>query len=138
MNLVLKRRYAKKTCVCGKLTFVKDDKTLFSCFTCEEDEEGVQRDKDLRIPAGIYDIELYPSAKFGECILLSNEIVPKDRGILIHIGNTAKNTQGCILLGESLGDDGVINSKIAFNRFMTFVKTLDLKNTKLKIVNELA
>lgn len=49
------------------------------------------------IPKGKYEIEWHTSPKFGECYILKN--VPNRSHILIHAGNTAADTHGCILLG---------------------------------------
>lgn len=55
--------------------------------------------------------------------------VPGRSGILFHIGNTEKDTQGCILLGLKLGAlggaPGVSESKIAFEKFLTLTRDFD-------------
>lgn len=52
------------------------------------------------IPAGIYSIENSKSPKFKrELPLLYNAAVPAKRGIRIHVGNSAKDSSGCILVG---------------------------------------
>lgn len=44
--------------------------------------------------------------------------VPGHSGILFHPGNTEKDSSGCILLGSSRTPDSILESRIAFNRFM--------------------
>jgi hypothetical protein len=48
--------------------------------------------------------------------------VPKCTGILFHVGNYNRDSEGCILLGENLGiSNGALmltRSRIAFHRFM--------------------
>lgn len=52
------------------------------------------------IPAGLYSIENSKSPKFKrELPLLYNAAVPANRGIRIHVGNSAKDSSGCILVG---------------------------------------
>ena len=40
--------------------------------------------------------------------------MPDRTAILIHIGNRAKDTQGCILVGKSATEDFVGNSTVAY------------------------
>lgn len=48
--------------------------------------------------------------------------VPDRAGILFHIGNTVKDTNGCILVGDSYGyiDEvpAVLGSRVAFNKLI--------------------
>lgn len=61
------------------------------------------------IPYGEYEIELKHSPKFNRVLpRLIN--VPSFEGILIHRGNTPKDTLGCILIGENKVKGQVINS----------------------------
>lgn len=113
MKIKIIRRYTGKTCVIGKFkVFDDDDKLLLECFSLEEDKEGVERNKDLRIPEGIYDLKRHSPSRFENTlrsitkkdddtmINVYNDEVPASRAILIHWGNTDKDTQGCILLGQ--------------------------------------
>ena len=52
------------------------------------------------IPCGVYLVQNSESPKFKrELPLIWNSGVPSLRGIRIHRGNTAKDSQGCILVG---------------------------------------
>ena len=49
--------------------------------------------------------------------------VPGFAGIRIHVGNTEKDTEGCLLLGTTwTGTDFVGNSAVAFGRFFSKLK----------------
>lgn len=43
------------------------------------------------------------------------------KGILIHIGNTADDTEGCILVGHSYGRDRVFNSSLCYENLVSFL-----------------
>lgn len=64
---------------------------------------------ETAIPAGTYKITLEMSPRFKRKLPLLHD-VPYFSGILIHRGNTAKDTQGCILVGENKVKGQVINS----------------------------
>jgi hypothetical protein len=72
------------------------------------------------IPLGRYKVKLHRSPKFG--VVYRVEDVPERSEILIHAGNTHKDTHGCILLGMQFGksgnDSAVLASKSAFLQFM--------------------
>lgn len=54
------------------------------------------------IPEGFYRMKLTYSSKFKkELPLIWNDKVHKNRGIRIHFGNSVKDTNGCILIGNS-------------------------------------
>jgi hypothetical protein len=90
--------------VCGsdKGTFgvlIKDEMTPL-CVTCELPWKDNQK-KISCIPAGTYKCEPYTSAKYPNVWQVTN--VPNRDAILIHAGNTIKDIEGCILVGQSFG-----------------------------------
>ena len=88
------------------------DKRKFLCFTLEDEFREVKISGETRIPAGIYNITLRTEGgfnqryndKFGTDFnkgMLWVRDVPGFEYILIHIGNTDDNTEGCLLVGDS-------------------------------------
>ncbi|EAK6610958.1 hypothetical protein LV105_001599 [Campylobacter coli] len=153
MKIKIIRRYTGKTCVIGKFkVFNDDDKLLFECFSLEENKEGVERNKDLRIPEGIYDLKRHSPSRFENTlrsitkkyddtmINVFNEKVPFDRHILIHWGNTDKDTKGCILLGltKDNNNESIGQSRQACKEFYDLMYKQDLSKIQLEIVNDLA
>lgn len=56
------------------------------------------------------------------------ENVPQFTGIMIHPGNTAKDTLGCILVGENKEKGKLINSRKASDKLNEMIKeALDRK-----------
>lgn len=52
------------------------------------------------IPCGVYNVQNSKSTKFKrELPLVWNANVPAKRGIRIHVGNSVKDSSGCVLVG---------------------------------------
>ena len=69
------------------------------------------------IPVGAYSINKHISPKFGECFSIKN--VENRSDILIHSGNNAGDTQGCILIGNDVNNKGIVfTSKIALEELL--------------------
>lgn len=64
---------------------------------------------ETAIPYGIYGVVVNMSPKFKR-LLPRLVVVPHFEGILIHRGNTAKDSAGCILPGENREVGKVVNS----------------------------
>lgn len=79
-----------------------------------------------RIPQGQYELKLRTEGgmheqyleKFGDWHkgMLWLQDVPDFEDVYIHIGNYPKDTKGCILVGESMGDNAVWNSTSAYRQ----------------------
>ena len=68
---------------------------LDGAFICDTLER-----RDKMIPIGTYKVEVNLSPKFKrELPLISSASVPASRGIRIHVGNSLKDTSGCVCVG---------------------------------------
>lgn len=138
MKLLLKRIAKKSTYTIGKL-YVDN---VYFCDTLEDTDRGLTSKMSLdqiknkkvysktAIPTGTYNIDMNtvsPTFKNrswakpwgGKLPRLQN--VPGYDGVLIHVGNTASDTSGCILVGQNKVVGQVINSTDTFNKLMNII-----------------
>ena len=98
---------------------------ISECFILEDMDRGLKQSMALReilskkihgktaIPAGRYEVAISFSNRFKKKLpLLLN--VPGFEGIRIHPGNTANDSEGCLLTGKTKSTDFVGNSRAAF------------------------
>lgn len=140
MKLTLKRIAKKDTYTVGKLYI----DGVYFCDTIEDKDRGLYQKQDIQelrkikvpsktaIPTGIYKISLnivspkYSTRKIyqeickGKVPRLLN--VPGYEGVLIHIGNTAEDSAGCILVGQNKVVGKVINSTETFRKLYNKIK----------------
>jgi hypothetical protein len=136
MKLLLKRIAKKDNYTIGNL-YIDD---VFFCNTIEDKDRGLNETQSLleiqskkvygqtAIPYGTYKIDMNTvSPKFKDRawakpykgILPRLENVKGYEGVLIHVGNKAEDTLGCILVGENKVKGQVINSTATFYELMT-------------------
>lgn len=117
MEIVVNRIFKGNKYTIGKL-YVNGE---YICDTLEDVDRGLTQSMSLAeikkkkvysqtaIPVGTYDVEVSKSPKFGRNLPRLQD-VPGFTGILIHRGNTASDSAGCILVGENKVVGKVINS----------------------------
>lgn len=128
MELLLRRIARKPKYTIGKL-YVNG---AYTCDTIEDYDRlyfGLQKvQHETAIPCGRYEIrqDVY-SPRFGGKPFYKNLCqgylprlmnVPQFDGVLIHCGNTADSSSGCVLVGENKVVGKVINSQKTFTRLM--------------------
>ena len=132
MELILERIAKRKTYTIGRLYIrrqVMDEylpgiEDQYFCDTLEptwrDYEHGAYKVKGRSaIPEGRYAVVISWSPKFKQWlpILLGGpEFYRKWQGIRIHAGNTAKDTEGCILVGLNKLVGQVVDSRIWLHR----------------------
>ena len=128
MKLTLKRIALRPTYTIGKL-YIDDN---YFCDKLEDAVRDLNKDgkfdngeKKIKgktaIPYGTYEIKWTYSPRFKKYTpQLMN--VPSFEGIRIHAGNSSKDTEGCLLLGENKKVGMVLNSKATIAKFCPIIK----------------
>jgi hypothetical protein len=142
MKITLKRRFKGESYTIGALYI----DGVYLCETLEDKDRGLRHDMPIEdiirqkvkgetaIPTGTYKVVTdIVSPKYstreayrfcgGKVPRLLN--VPGYEGILMHIGNTQADTQGCILVGENKVKGQVINSTATFKRLYERLKNAE-------------
>lgn len=138
MELLLKRIAKKDTYTIGKLYV--DGKYVAD--TLEDKDRGLRQDMSLEeikkikvygqtaIPTGTYKIDMNTvSPKFKnrswakpwEGKLPRLRDVPGYEGVLLHVGNQAQDSLGCVLVGQNKVKGQVINSTTTFSKLMSIL-----------------
>ena len=84
------------------------------------------------VPEGTYRVVTTYSQRFGKYLPLLVG-VPGFEGVRIHAGNTSRDTEGCILVGQNLQVGKVLWSRIALEKLMELIK--NEKKISLTIIN---
>jgi len=133
INLLLIRDTFSKESTIGEL-FLNGERI---CDTLENPWVDNQRNISC-IPEGVYKVRLRLPRESGtrEYIHLLVKDVPNRDWILLHRGNTAKDTSGCILVGIGTEQDIVHNSTLAMDLLIKEVIHLGGENINLIIKNK--
>lgn len=157
MELILKRIFTCDSYTIGKL-YINGE---YFCDTIEDSDRGLTSDMteeeikekkvygETAIPIGSYDITMnvkspkysnfakYKWAKPYDGYLPRLENVKGFEGILIHVGNFASNSLGCILVGLNNVKGQVTSSTVTFQKLMDgFLWKAKENNEDIKIIIE--
>ena len=151
MDLCLKRIAKKNGYTIGKLYI----NNVYFCDTLEDSDRGLDSSMPISIlklkklahitaiPTGRYQVVMnvispklsrsnfYKQFGGGRVPRLLN--VPAYDGILIHCGNTAKDTDGCILVGKNTKVGMVLESKDTYAKLYPILESTAKKNEKIWI-----
>ena len=133
INLLLIRDTFTEESTIGEL-FLNGERI---CDTLERPYFNNQRNISC-IPEGVYPVRIRlprESATRDYMHLLVKDVKDRDY-ILFHIGNTAKDTSGCILVGLGSQQDVVNNSRLAMDLLMKEIINLGGENINLIIKNK--
>lgn len=153
MELKLKRIALKETYTIGKLYI----NGVYQCDTLEDKVRDYNKDGDLNdlneqkvygetaIPYGKYEVTLkVQSPKYSKLATYSwcNGYLPRllnvphFDGILIHSGNVAEHSHGCLLVGENKVKGKVINSMVTLKRIYPQLKQASDRGERIWITIE--
>ncbi len=121
------------------------------CWTLEDQKQLQKVKGETRIPEGQYEVKLrtegghhdeygkkFPASHKG---MLELQNVPGFQFILLHIGNTDKDTDGCILVGDTpiLGEKLTIGqSTVAYEKFYKrVISCLDAKEKVTVVIEDI-
>ena len=149
MEILLKRIAKKSKYTIGKM-YIDGQ---YICDTLEDADRGLNQNMSLKeinnkkvygetaIPTGTYKVDMNTvSPKFKSRLwakpyggkLPRLVLVPGYDGVLIHPGNKAEDTLGCILVGENKAIGQVLNSQVTFKKIMSILT----KGTNITITIE--
>lgn len=94
------------------------------CVTLEDLTRDVKIKSQTSIPAGLYVVQKTYSPRFKQMMCLIYNQPDKSvfsngqrfTGVRIHWGNYAKDTDGCILVGEQMSGAMITNSKATYKK----------------------
>lgn len=128
MKITVKRLHKTDTSTIGELLV----DGIFECYTLEDVERKEKIKSETAIPKGTYKVIINQSNRFKRLLpLLLN--VPNFEGVRIHSGNTNHDTEGCILVGRTRGDNYVGQSRKAFDKL--FKKMQAAKDITITILS---
>ena len=113
MDIAIKRIYKGAEYTVGRLSI--DGK--YFCDTLEDTVRapGVKVRGKTAVPAGRYRVVLTESPRFKRILPLLVD-VPNFEGVRIHPGNTAEDTEGCLLVGFNQVKGKVVGSRATFQK----------------------
>lgn len=150
MHIYLDRKYKLHDYTIGKL-YINGE---YFCDTCEDTDRHLTTDMPeaqiirekvygkTAIPTGTYHIDMdtvspkfrnksWAHPYFGKLPRLLP--VPGWSGVLIHPGNYAKDTEGCILVGRNKVKGGVTESVATFDKLMALLLAAHAKKEPITI-----
>ena len=135
MKLILTRHARRADYTIGRL---EDENGKKICDTLEPiwrnyDGGEMKIPRKSAIPEGSYRVVVTKSRRFQKYLPLLVG-VPGFEGVRIHSGNTSRDTEGCILVGQNLQVGKVLWSRITLEKLMKLIENekeiyIIIKNT---------
>lgn len=141
MRILLQRHALKAGYTIGRMEI----NGRYFCDTLEDTDRGLRESMTedeiaalkvkgaTAIPTGTYRIDMLTrSPRFGR-VLPRLLRVKGYAGVLIHSGNTAADTEGCILVGENRERGKVLNSRATLERLLVFLRAAQAEGEKIEL-----
>ena len=117
---------------------------VYFCDTLEDTDRGLKDTMQVNeilakkrkgitaIPTGKYDVILTFSPRFKRVLPLLLSVKGYE-GVRIHAGNTNKDTEGCLLVGENKAKGQVLNSRATLEKLMSVLLECEKRKEKISI-----
>lgn len=141
MRILLQRHALKAGYTIGRMEI----NGRYFCDTLEDTDRGLRESMTedeiaalkvkgaTAIPTGTYRIDMQTrSPRFGR-VLPRLVSVKGYAGVLIHSGNTAADTEGCILVGENRERGKVLNSRATLEDLLVFLRSAQAEGEEIEL-----
>ncbi len=141
MRILLQRHALKAGYTIGRMEI----NGRYFCDTLEDTDRGLRENMTedeiaalkvkgaTAIPTGTYRIDMQTrSPRFGR-VLPRLVSVKGYAGVLIHSGNTAADTEGCILVGENRERGKVLNSRATLEDLLVFLRAAQAEGEEIEL-----
>ena len=141
MRILLQRHALKAGYTIGRMEI----NGRYFCDTLEDTDRGLRESMTeaeiatlkvkgaTAIPTGTYRIDMQTrSPRFGR-VLPRLVSVKGYAGVLIHSGNTAADTEGCILVGENRERGKVLNSRATLESLLVFLRAAQAEGEEIEL-----
>ena len=141
MQILIQRHALKAGYTIGRMEI----NGRYFCDTLEDTDRGLRESMTedeiaalkvkgaTAIPIGTYRIDMQTrSPRFGR-VLPRLVSVKGYAGVLIHSGNTAADTEGCILVGENRERGKVLNSRATLESLLVFLRAAQAEGEEIKL-----
>lgn len=141
MRILLQRHALKAGYTIGRMEI----NGRYFCDTLEDTDRGLSEEMSeaeiaarkvkgaTAIPTGTYRIDMQTrSPRFGR-VLPRLVSVKGYAGVLIHSGNTAADTEGCILVGENRERGKVLNSRATLEHLLVFLREAQAEGEEIEL-----
>ena len=141
MRILLQRHALKAGYTIGRMEI----NGRYFCDTLEDTDRGLRESMTedeiaalkvkgaTAIPTGTYRIDMQTrSPRFGR-VLPRLVSVKGYAGVLIHSGNKAADTEGCILVGENRERGKVLNSRATLEHLLVFLRAAQAEGEEIEL-----